>query len=396
MKSDCTPRSDRPARRAVPLFAGREFRICFRGIPDPEYRVRNRVRRSQHRLPVFVEDHEHRARSATMGIRKSAVLVSLVLVLIAVEAGLLAGIRPTLGAAQESAKSPRASLLVAANPPRLLFSTAETRVNNPGFFKTQAALIRSRLVLSAAVRNPGIARLPSIKGRPDLVAWLEQFLEVTNPKDTEILQVSLAPGSGLSAEDQATFINAIVRSYVDEVVRVDQKRYIERRDQLRKIKESYAELLKKKRETLRKLSESPGQAGSLTAPERDAWSRLYQDLRGQRVKLRLERAEAETLLERRKKSEGAQADATRKEIAAIEEGLAVLNARQRVLDEELERLAHEMHAAAVQELDLKALKDEIELIDDAARKVAAEFEALNVELEAPPRIRIMDLAAPHG
>jgi hypothetical protein len=134
----------------------------------------------------------------------------------------------------------------------------------------------------------------------------------------------------------------------------------------------------------------------LTAPERDAWSRLYQDLRGQRVKLRLDRAEAETLLERRKKSEGAQADATRKEIAAIEEQLAVLNARQRVLDEELERFAHEMQAAAVQELDTKATEHEIELMEHAARNVAVEVEALNVELEAPPRIRIIDLAAPHG
>ena len=67
-----------------------------------------------------------------------------------------------------------------------------------------------------------------------------------------------------------------------------------------------------------------------------------------------------------------------------------------MLDEELERLAHEMHAVAIQELDMKAVKDEIEQIEDAARKIAAEVEALNVELEAPPRIRIIDLAAPRG
>jgi hypothetical protein len=219
---------------------------------------------------------------------------------------------------------------------------------------------------------------------------------VTNPKDSEILQVSLAPGSGLSAKDQATLIDAIIRSYMDEVVNVDLKRRTERFEQLKKIKESYTELLNRKRDTLRKLAESRDPAGSLTTTERDTWSRLYQDLRSQRVKLRLDRTEAETLLERRKKSEGAQADATRKEIAVIEDRLAVLNARQRVLDEELERLAQEMHAAAVQELDLRALKDEIEQMEDAARKVAAEVEALNVELAAPPRIRIIDLAAPHG
>ena len=127
---------------------------------------------------------------------------------------------------------------------------------------------------------------------------------MTNPKDTEILQVSLASGSGLSGEDQATIINAIVRTYMDEVVNVELGSGSDRHEQLKKIKEAYAELLKKKRESLRKLSESPGPAGSMTDPEKDAWPRLYQDLRSQRVKLRLERAEAETLLERRKKSEG--------------------------------------------------------------------------------------------
>ena len=97
-------------------------------------------------------------------------------------------------------------------------------------------------------------------------------------------------------------------------------------------------------------------------------------------------------MERRRKA--AQDDATRKEIAAIEDRLAVLDARQRVLDEELERSAHEMHAAAVQELDLKGLKDDIERMEDIARKISAEVEALNVELVAPPRIRLIDGAAP--
>src|SRR5262249_25064975 len=124
-----------------------------------------------------------------MGIRKPFILVSFLLALIAVAVGFLAGNLPMLSAGQESSKRPRATLYVAATPPRVLFSTTENRVDDSRFFKTQEALIRSRLVLSAVVRNPSIARLASIKDRPDPIAWLEQCVDVTNPKDTEILQV---------------------------------------------------------------------------------------------------------------------------------------------------------------------------------------------------------------
>ena len=55
-----------------------------------------------------------------------------------------------------------------------------------------------------------------------------------------------------------------------------------------------------------------------------------------------------------------------------------------------------MHGRTVQTLDLTANEREIALMEDAAQKVAAEVEAWNVELEAPPRIRLIEEAAPHG
>lgn len=132
-------------------------------------------------------------------------------------------------------------------------------------------------------------------------------------------------------------------------------------------------------------------------------SRLYLDLRSQQVRLRLERAEAETLLERRKGTarsvsvtEATASEATRKDIRGLEERIAVLGSRQRALDEELERFARERREAAVQELDLEGNKLEIAQIEDTARKIVAEVEALTVELEAPPRIRVIDEAAPTG
>jgi hypothetical protein len=303
---------------------------------------------------------------------------------------------PTLWAAQESGKGPRASLQVVIHPPRVSFSTAEDRGDYPRHLNTQVALIRSRFVLNAALRDRGVSQLPPLKERTDPITWLQQSLEVTNPKDSEILQISLAPGSGLSGADQATIINAVVRAYMDEVVNVDLKRRTERYDRLKKLQDNYDQLLSKKQETLRKLSESAGRGEPLGDLEKNALRRLYHDLRTRRVKLRLEQAEAETLLARRKKAEGSATDPARKEMAQLEDRLAVVIAGQKVVDEELERLTHEVHRAAIQDLDLKELKDDMAQMEDAARKVAAEVEALIVELEGPPRIRVIEVAVPIG
>ncbi len=262
------------------------------------------------------------------------------------------------------------------------------------YLTTQVALIKSRLVLNAALQDRGVSQLTSIKNQADPVAWLRENLVVINIRDTEILQVSLAPGSIASGSDQARILNAVVRAYINEVANVDVMRRTERHDQLKKIMQKYGENLKQRREKLRKLSSSVGRGEPLAVLEKDVLPRLYLDLRTQQVKLRIERAEAETILARRKGAPGAGNDPVRKEIAQIEERLAVLSAGQKVLDEELERVSHEMHGAADRGLDEAALKEDIAHLEDSARKVAAEVEALNVELAVPPRIRIIEDAVP--
>ena len=117
-------------------------------------------------------------------------------------------------------------------------------------------------------------------------------------------------------------------------------------------------LLREHRESLRNLSSHLGYDDPLKALKKEALPRLYQDLRIQRVKLRLERAEAETLLARRKGVPGAATDQVRsKEIAQLEDRLDVLNAGQKVLDEELQRIerpSHDPRGTADQNVDLKA------------------------------------------
>jgi len=293
-------------------------------------------------------------------------------------------------------------LLIVRHPPRFSFSTfkegssaGDSIENYQSYLKTQSVLIKSRLVLSVALGDHRVSQLLSIKDRSDPIAWLLQNLEVTNPKDTEILSVSLASRSGVSGSDQAAIINAVVQAYLDEVVNADLKRQVNRLDLLRKLEQTKQHELRERRETLRKLSFSGGEGDPTTGLEKDALPRLSRDLRTRRVKLRLERSEAETLLARRKGVPGAATDQVRsKEIAQFEDRLAVLSAGQEVLDEELERLSHEIRGAANQELDRKAMNDDIARLEEVSRKIGAEVEALNVQLQAPPRIRVIEEAAP--
>ncbi len=201
------------------------------------------------------------------------------------------------------------------------------------------------------------------------------------------------PGSGLNGADQAAVINAVRAAYMDEVVNVDLRRRMQRFDFLKKMQDRYREQLKKKRDVLREVSESPGRGGRWAGLEQDAASRLYHDLRSQLIKHRMERAEVEALLERRKNAGGAAADAARREMPQLEDRLAALIAGQKVLDEELERLAEDRNEANRRELELRDVKEDIAQMQEAYRKISAEVEALSIELDAPPRIRLIDEAS---
>jgi hypothetical protein len=181
------------------------------------------------------------------------------------------------------------------------------------------------------------------------------------------------------------------------VADVETKKHKDRRNQLLKINEHYAKMLHERRQTLRTLSEHVGSAEPIAGIRKDVLSRLYYDLRSQRIQLKLERAEAETLLGRRRKTAGDSAGSARIEIERIEDRLAALGARDAVVVEELKQIDREIQdpmSNASRALDVASLQDEIAQMRQAAHTVGAEIERLNIELGAPSRIRLIEEAAP--
>ena len=151
----------------------------------------------------------------------------------------------------------QARLHVAAEPPKVLFQTVETQIHDDyrRYQSTQQTLVRSHLVLSAALRDPKVGGCATLRRQVDPTEWLGENLKVEFVGGSEVMEISL---NGSAPEDLAIIVNRVVKAYMDEVVDVDARRRMGRRDQLVKYKDRYAELLKRKRETMRKLAESVG------------------------------------------------------------------------------------------------------------------------------------------
>src|SRR5271165_6768719 len=130
----------------------------------------------------------------------------------------------------------RSLLHIAAAQPRVLFKTSEYRPDANAFRQTQLALVKSRLVLNAALRQPKVADLTTIRKEPDPIAWLEKELKVTYTSSPEILSVTL---SGDPPDELKTIVDAVVTAYLQEIVNKEQIKRQARLDQLEKISIKY-------------------------------------------------------------------------------------------------------------------------------------------------------------
>jgi polysaccharide biosynthesis transport protein len=88
--------------------------------------------------------------------------------------------------------------------------------------KTQLALLKSNFVLTAALRDPGIASLSILAGEPEPVEWLQEELVVDFPQNGEILSISLSGDA--PTEDLQRLVDAVAKAYKEEVLGQEQQR----------------------------------------------------------------------------------------------------------------------------------------------------------------------------
>ena len=86
---------------------------------------------------------------------------------------------------------------------------------------TQAQLLNSPLVLTAALRKPEINSLSIFKKHQnDPVSWLQQNLKVTFPGDSEIMKVSLYDSN---QKEAVKMLRAVVDAYLTEIVETERR-----------------------------------------------------------------------------------------------------------------------------------------------------------------------------
>jgi polysaccharide biosynthesis transport protein len=335
-----------------------------------------------------------------MSMRKRTWIVTVLVALLAIGGGVFFWNLPRLRVAWGWDYRPTARLQVASRQQAIAFKIDENTSTNPEavyrrLLKSQIAMMHSRQVITTALLQPGLNQLDSIKREDEPVDWLLDHLEVTNPEDTEVLEVALAVGCGASKEDQATLVNAITRAYFDVVVYREMKLRQVRQETLKKLASRYKDLVKTRREELRRLAAKAGGSDKSTLVLQAQFNleRLH-ELRPIQIKLRLEQVGTEALLERRKKSQDAATDQGRRDIAKIEDQLAALEAKQKFVQSELTQLEQLKVEVTDDTLDLQDLQDELKQYQDMSTKIANELELVNVELQAPPRIAVIEEATP--
>ena len=149
----------------------------------------------------------------------------------------------------------RSLLHVSMHPPKLIFPTQDMYADYRTFQNTQTQLIKSRVVLQPALRNPEVSGLPIIKAQVEPAEWLEKNIEVSFPAGSELLMISM---SSANPDELEPIVNAVVDAYLETVVDQDHKAREARLAQLKEFWDKRQVELKTKRKSIRELSNEAG------------------------------------------------------------------------------------------------------------------------------------------
>ena len=145
-----------------------------------------------------------------------------------------------------------------------------TRVTNPKdyeiFQQTQVVMFKSQFVLTAALNRSDVAQTNAvIKNQPDELMWLNEELKVAFPGDGQVLMVKYEGDE--NPEEMKTIIDAVVASYLDEVVA---KKRISRDESHRSMEGMHKQLVDELRGKIEKVQTLQKELGGMDSPNATA------------------------------------------------------------------------------------------------------------------------------
>jgi succinoglycan biosynthesis transport protein ExoP len=185
---------------------------------------------------------------------------------------------------------------VSAQGNSLFVPVGDAKLDFNYYRQAQAALIKSRLVLNAAIKEPEVAGLPMLQGHVDQIAWLENKLIVDFRLGTEFMRLSL---EGDNSDEIHSIIAAVTTAYMKDVVNKDRAKKRLRLQQLETLHLKYEESLRTNRSKIRGLAEAfgSGEPTALAVKEKFLQEQIgtaQKDLLKVQSELRMAQVEAKT------------------------------------------------------------------------------------------------------
>jgi succinoglycan biosynthesis transport protein ExoP len=153
----------------------------------------------------------------------------------------------------------QAQVLVRTATPQIMWKTVDTEAERgdeyPRFQKSQLIQLKSRFVINAALEQRGINELKMIREQAKPADWLVENLQAQFVQGSEVMQISL---DGKYPEELARLVNAVTKTYIEEVANGDLKRRVQRRELLKKLSNAKFAELKSRRDALRTLAQKAG------------------------------------------------------------------------------------------------------------------------------------------
>ncbi|MCI0379611.1 MAG: polysaccharide biosynthesis tyrosine autokinase [Gemmataceae bacterium] len=281
----------------------------------------------------------------------------------------------------------RTLLHIASIRPVLIFENAEARTDFANYQRSQLALVRSRLVLNAALRDPEVAGLEIVQKQVNPVEWLEKELVVDFTLGAEIMSIGMA---GDDPDAMNKLVNAVRAAYTKEILEKEQRLRSERLNQLRKLYSQYDDVLRDKRAKLKELAESLGskQSKNLELRQKSLYAeleKLQSDLLGLQSQARKFQIELKGAAFKQKEADtfalpDELVEALLKkhpELIRLQDGIAEKQKRLQSLKERLRNPEKDQIFIATNEAivaDTKALEARrAQLRDDVAKQMRAEI-----------------------
>ncbi|HEX4590888.1 MAG TPA: hypothetical protein VH120_13210, partial [Gemmataceae bacterium] len=148
----------------------------------------------------------------------------------------------------------RTLIHVPASKPTVLPSSERTPVL-ADHQRNQIALAKSRLVLNAALKRPGISELGIIRSQANALEWLERAIQVDFTVAPEVIRIAV---SGDNPDELAKLVAALRDAYRSEILNKDRSERMEKLNTLAKQRQVYSDQLRAKLETQHQLEVQGG------------------------------------------------------------------------------------------------------------------------------------------